>query len=342
MNDIESKKGNFLMRRIEYTPDFVNIYCDIKIKWLQDIYFESIINMPYVLLNEKKFEDIQIFKRHISINIEEWNAFFLNIVSAFRNNEESRKTIIKNVNEVLHESEIFVNKIYKNVYTKGYVVTFEELQILFEYFNRLDSFAVFNMLIPYRHYSKLIKELNIPSDYSIDDLMICSFIPHRLQVRKNKLLLLKEFMEKNEDIDESIKKYILDYAVYEQFENIAFDNEFLKNDAYLRRELKRMSKEYSIKDIDFECTKMNENREKQKEKMNSFINLVNERTQNNQKVVETLSFLILIVSEEEKRHMIECKIFAILCEVFKYEKIDISRSSMKDILDTYKFLKGEK
>lgn len=341
MNDIESRKGNFLMRRIEYTPDFVNIYCDIKIKWLQDIYFESIINMPYVLLNEKKFKDIQIFKRHISINIEEWNNFFSNIVSAFRDNEESRNIIVKNVNEVLNESEIFVNEIYKRVYAKEYKITSNELQILFEYFEKMDSFAVFNMLIPYRYYSNLIKELNIPSDYSIDDLMVCSFIPHRLQVRKNKLLLLKEFIERDGDIEESMKKYILNYAVYEQFENIAFDNEFLKDNTYLRRELKKMSKEYSIRDIDFECTKMSKNREIQKEKMNRFFNLINERTKNNQKLVEAFSFLILIVSEEEKRHMIECKIFAILSEVFKYEKIDISRSSIKNILDTYKFLKGE-
>ena len=61
MNEIDAQKGKFLMRRIEYTPDFVNVYCDINIKWLQEIYFKSIINMPIMLFKERAFNNFHIF-----------------------------------------------------------------------------------------------------------------------------------------------------------------------------------------------------------------------------------------------------------------------------------------
>lgn len=72
MNEIDAQKGKFLMRRIEYTPDFVNVYCDINIKWLQEIYFKSIINMPIMLFKERAFNNFHIFSNFISIDIEEW------------------------------------------------------------------------------------------------------------------------------------------------------------------------------------------------------------------------------------------------------------------------------
>ncbi len=43
----------------------------------------------------------------------------------------------------------------------------------------------------------------------------------------------------------------------------------------------------------------------------------------------TVFFLTLIVSEEERRHMIECKIFAIMAKIFSLEDVDIARNSIK-------------
>lgn len=343
MNDLESQKGNFLMRRIEYTPDFANIYCDIRIKWLQDIYFNSIINMPYILLGRKIFQKTYIFDKHISVDLEEWTNFASSIISAFRTDNIIRKKIIKSINEVLKEAEDITNRIYKKVYLENYLPTLEEVKILFEFFGKMDSFAIFNMFIPSNYYYEILDELGISNEFSIDDIMLCSFIPHRLQVRLNKLILTKKLIIKDKDFDQSLKRYMIEYAVYEQFENIAFNNEFLKNDIYLKRELHKMSKEYSIEDIDSECTSIKENRMKQKNRMTKLFNMIDENVNinNRKEIVEIFSFLILIVSEEERRHMIECKIMAIFAEVFAKEKIDISRCSIKDILSTYKFLKGD-
>ena len=99
MNEIDAQKGKFLMRRIEYTPDFVNVYCDINIKWLQEIYFKSIINMPIMLFKERAFNNFHIFSNFISIDIEEWEKFINKVIGAFRDNDKYRQKIIKNVNE---------------------------------------------------------------------------------------------------------------------------------------------------------------------------------------------------------------------------------------------------
>lgn len=128
MNDLDAQKGKFLMRRIEYTPDFANIYCDINIKWLQEIYFYSIINMPKVLFNEEKFKTYYMCTDFISIDLEEWTSFLSKVASAFRGNRLLRFNIIKNVNQLLMIAEKKINKLYEKVYKNNYKPSLNELK----------------------------------------------------------------------------------------------------------------------------------------------------------------------------------------------------------------------
>ena len=349
MNEIDSQKGKFLMRRIEYTPDVVNIYCDIRIKWLQEIYFKSVIEMPKMLFNEDSFKEVNIFKKHISIEQEQWNDFVSKLVSIFRNNVKLRDEVIKNVNEYLEKAENYITKIYNNLYLDLKLPSVDEVKKCLEFFICMDSFAVFNMFIPSNYYENILESINMPKEYiNIDLVMICSFMPHRIQVRKNKLELLRKFIENNEDIDIEIKKYMQDYAVYEKFEELAFDNSILKNANFIKNDLNRMKREYTIKDIENELQSIEYNRKNQINKLYEFYNVLenkmnecNMTLKEKKEFVEKFSFLTLIVSEEEKRHMIECKIFAIISEVLKSIKIDISRAAIYEIIETYRCLKGE-
>ncbi len=343
MNDVDAQKGKFLMRRIEYTPDYANIYCDINIKWLQEIYFHSIINMPKVLFNESKFKSYHIHTNFISIDLEEWSTFMSKLASTFRKNRALRNIIIKNINDYLKKAESFVDELYNKVYTINYKPLPEEVKMCFEYFINMDSFAVFNMYIPSNYYENLFKELKLDSEYAnIDIVMICSFLPHRIQVRKNKLNLLKEKIENNSKLSEHIKEYLLNYSIYEKFESIAFDNSFIKNDIYIRRELRLKANEYSLKQIKEELDEIENKRKRQINDMNCFYkNLENSMRKlklnqdEKENIVEQFSFLTLIVSEEERRHMIECEIFAILAQIFLVEDIDVSRNSIEKILSIY-------
>lgn len=202
------------------------------------------------------------------------------------------------------------------------------------------------MCIPSNYYEKIFQELNVPNKYAnIDMVMICSFLPHRLQVRKNKLELIKEKIKNNPEINHHITEYLFKYSVYEKFESIVFDNSFIKNDMYIKRELKVKSNEYTLEQIERELNEIKTKRKMQINDMNMFYkeiekcmkknNLSNQEREN---IIEQFAFLTLIVSEEERRHMIECKIFAILAQIFYWENVDISRTSINTILDIYKQL----
>lgn len=347
MNEIDAKKGKFLMRRIEYTPDYANIYCDINIKWLQEIYFKSIICMPKVLFGEKEFSNYYIFSNFISVDISEWENFINKIVSSFRKDDKLRREIVKNVNEYLNEAESFIDSIYKKVYINKELPTVQELKRSFSCFFKMDAFAVFNMFIPSNYYDEIFSYINMPKEYAnIDFVMICSFLPHRIQVRKEKLELLKEYIGESEDLQNKIKRYMLEYAIYEKFEAIVFDNSFIKDDMYIKRELRKMASKYDINQIEQEILDIEENRRKQIINMEKFfenlklsISTMNKLEYNN--IIKIFTYLTLIVSEEERRHMIECKIFAIIAEIFNYIDLDISRSGMEEIINVYGKMKGE-
>lgn len=337
MNEIDAQKGKFLMRRIEYTPDFVNVYCDINIKWLQEIYFKSVINMPKMLFKEKAFNNFYIFSNFISIDIEEWEKFINKIIGSFRNNDKYRKKIIKNVNEYLMQAEQYVNDIYNKQFVENLKPTSKQIYKCLEIFYKMDSFAVFNMYIPYNYYDSLLSELKMPDNLkNIDYAMICAFLPHRIQVRKNKLLLLKDYIQESQKLEKHINDYLINYAIYENFETIVYDNSYIKNSDYIRRELKRMSSQYTLEMIDKELKEIENNRKKQINNMKLFYNYI----ENREDLINIFSFLSLIVSEEERRHMVECKIFAILSEIFNYIDMDISRIKIEDIVKNYKIYGG--
>ena len=337
MNEIDAQKGKCLMRRIEYTPDFVNVYCDINIKWLQEIYFKSIINMPIMLFKERAFNNFHIFSNFISIDIEEWENFINKVIGAFRDNDKYRQKIIKNVNEYLMKSEQYVNDIYNNLFKKNKKPTSKQIYKCLEIFYKMDSFAVFNMYIPYNYYELLLSKLDMPNDFkNIDYAMICAFLPHRIQVRKNKLLLLKDYIQESQQIEKYISDYLINYAIYENFETIVYDNSYIKNSNYIGRELKKMSSQYTLEMINKELNEIESNRANQINNMKMFYNYIKDRDD----LINIFSFLSLVVSEEERRHMIECKIFAILSEIFSYIDMDISRIGIEDIVKNYKIYGG--
>lgn len=336
-------KGNFLMRRIEYTPDNVNIYCDIRIKWLQEIYFYSIVRMPSILFDMQEFKDYKIEDTYVSIDIAEWSEFQKNIVSIFRNNDNLRNKVISNVKKVINASQKFIDELYNETYKLDKLPISKELEKMINLFIDMDTFAVFNMFIPYDYYKQIFIKNKIDcSEYSVDDLMICSFEPHRILINKKKLELIKNYLSNKEIKPED---YISKIAVYEEFENWIFDNTKLKDASFLIREIKNSASKYSLKEIESQLDFNKNNRAKQLEKYKKLLNeLMTKLTQNNynekyiKSVLNSVGILSVIVSEEEKRHMIECKIFAILSEVFKKIKIDPARANLERIYRNYYYM----
>lgn len=338
-----NNKGNFLMRRIEYTPDNVNIYCDIRIKWLQEIYFYSILKMPNILFDMEEFKKYKIEDTYISLDIEEWTEFQKNIISIFRNNDNLRNKVINNVKKYLNTSQSFIDGLYNEVYKQGKLPKSKDVEKMLNLFIDMDTFAVFNMFIPYDYYKQLLMKNKIDcNEYSVDDLMICTFEPHRMLVSRSKLELIRDYLINREVTD---KEYLNEIAAYEEFENWIFDNIKLKDTSFLMREVKNVAKKYSLREIEEQLNWNEKNRLKQLSKYKKLLDeLKNSLEQNNygeksaRNVLNSVGLLSVIVSEEEKRHMIECKIFAILAEIFNKIKIDPARTSLKRIYKNYCYM----
>lgn len=97
-----------------------------------------------------------------------------------------------------------------------------------------------------------------------------------------------------------------------------------------------MSSQYTLEMINKELNEIESNRANQINNMKMFYNYIKDRDD----LINIFSFLSLVVSEEERRHMIECKIFAILSEIFSYIDMDISRIGIEDIVKNYKIYGG--
>ena len=303
-------KGKFLMRRIEYTPDKVNIYCDIKIKWLQEIYFKSIIYSNSVLFEQDNFKYYEIKDTFISIDISDWTILQKNIVSIFRNNKNERRKVIERANSLLRNARVYTDGIFENT-LKGNLPSRDEIKELIELFIKMDTFSIFNIYIPHEYYKKLLGKYN--NLYSIDDFMICAFEPHRMRVNKSKMnLAIKELVS-----DEELEEYKLNYMAFEEFEKWIFDIERFKNNIYLKRELRKMAKSFSKQELQNEIKSEIDNRNKQLLNFKRILKEIEKSgVSNYEDDLDCLGFLSVIVSEEEMRHMIECKILVVLRILF--------------------------
>lgn len=306
----------FLLRRIKYTPCFVKIYCDIPIRFLQEVYFNSIICLPKAIFNKKKFSKYEIIDDYIKIDISEWTSFLNDLMQVYEG-----KNIKKVTNTIISKLDYFSN--YVDSCFKKNKITSQELKKMLDLMSEVDSFAIFNMFLPIEKYNLEIKNKNISS--SIENIMVCSFEPHRIQLRKNKLELAIK-LAKGIITEKDYSEYFNKYVFYEEFEKWIFDVDKYLSKSFLERELKRTAKKYTIEELENELNQIDVNREMCLKRAFDFVERIDENE------IEKYSFLSIIVSEEEKRHMIECKFLLLIGLVFNNIDIDIGRSSINELI----------
>lgn len=330
------------MRKIRYTPDYVHIECDIGIRWLQGAYFESIARMPLILLGQDTFTDIQLSDRDISVPVEQWIAFTGNIVSSFRDGKKERKVILTNMYQQLADAEIYTNKIYAKFYGKGILPGTQEICDMIQIIINLDSYAVFNMFIPSEYYMKQFQTCRLePQLCNADNLMVCMFEPHRILVRKKKLELALRY-QKNELGEESIFNYLKEIAVYEQFTNWIYGVEKLLDTRFIKKELKKIAGSFTKEELEEEYRTLERSRDRQVSSLYSLLNAVRKSGASREEYVDKFLYLTHITTEEEKRHMIECRIFAVLGYVFSQLEFDSTRYSLEELQTIIHYLnKGE-
>ena len=317
------------MRNVSCEPDVVKIHCDIRIKLLQEIYFKSVIYMPNVVLGQKIFQKYRISDDYIEIDLQEWSAFVTCVSSAFRDNDYIRKRISKNINKHMKNFEIVLTATKKNDVA---------IEKLLEYLCKLDSFSVFNMLIPFREYESTLELLEMNNN-SVSDFMISAVVPHRNLLRIEKLELLKKYLNKVIKV-EDYEKFFDSIGIYEEFENWLLDPSKAKDFSVVERELRIMSKTLTLCDIHDEIRSIIDFRQKNINKYLLSLNKVVVNARKN-KMPETsllgkFLFLSEIVTEEERRHMLESKAFLLIGNMFVKYDIDPSRTGINDIIRVVK------
>lgn len=184
----------------------------------------------------------------------------------------------------------------------------------------VDAYAVFNMFIPLEDYKVKLGKLN--SNVSLEDIMICAFDPHRVLIRKKKLEMAIKYSE-NKGIDSEIADYLQNYVFYEEFEKWLFFPEKYKSDRFLLREIKGLCAKHSVEELKDQKAMIEKKRDVAVKRALRFACCVSD--------IDQYLILPAIVTEEEKRHMIECKL--LYCVGRNIEKIDmdISRSDITTI-----------
>ena len=330
----------FKLRNIEYKVSTIRIYNYSKIKWMQEIYFLSVKKMPKVLLNMNEFNVIKNENNFIEVDSQQWYEFMYYLSSIFRDGSDKRKIAIENIKHYLSIIEKDMIELTKE-YSKNKKITNKSFWKIINDFVNVDVFSIFNMIIPYDILEKELKKLNL--DIDIDDTYLCVVKPHRDIIKDEKIKLAIKLIN-NELSKEDIEKYLNPFGAYEKFEEWCLDVSYLEDSIFLMRELNNMILTYQKTELEEDIIndiKVREKREnlvfKNLEKIYN-LNIDKEEKEN---IFSKISFLSLLATEEEKRHMIECKILVTFGKYFKDKNVDMARTNLEKLSNLIKIYEGD-
>lgn len=325
---------NYLFRNIAFSPDYVTMKYDIPIKWLQESTFYAIKKIPNVFWGENEFKNCEITNNSIKVPFYLWAEKISLLSKTFNEGFE----IIQLSNCIDKEIKFFEKtiKLAEKQLHQAIKLSSDIVLSIFEGIIRLDSFAIFNILIPRILYTNLLDSIDIDAD--IDKFMVCDFLPHRKLVRLKKIELAIEYEEKGYINKNSLDSYKKNTLAYEQFVEWCFDQSKFNNDKILLKEIQSITENNSISELqkekDFIIKSHNLSKEKKNKLLKSIYNI-------DSKLSEKLSLLSNITNEEEKRHMLEARSFVILGNIFKNYRLDPSRTTINEVVTTVKMLNGE-
>lgn len=330
----------FKLRNIEYKVSTIRIYNYSKIKWMQEIYFLSVKRMPKVLFNMNEFNVIKIENNFIEVDSQQWYEFMYYLSTIFRDGYDKRKIVIENINHFLSIVEKDMTKFTKE-YSKNKKITNKSFLKIINDFANVDVFSIFNMSIPYDILESELRKLNL--DIEIDNTYLCAVKPHRDIIKDEKIKLAIKLIN-NELSKEDLEKYLNSIGSYEKFEEWCLDVSYLEDSIFLMRELNNMISTYQKTELEKEIINDISFREKREnlvlKNLEKIYNLnINKKEKEN--LFSKISFLSLLATEEEKRHMIECKILVTFGKYFKDKNVDMARTNLENLSNLIKIYEGD-
>lgn len=338
-------ENNYFLDETVVQADYVKFYRRYtKIVWACELGLQTKALRSHVILGEPEIPILNQGGNYIEIDFHDWADFFTKITAAFRKDAELRRKISRTINVHLTNYENKI-KFAENMWKEKGKLTSEIVGELFKLYAYVDTFAVFNILVPTQYYNdRLSKITDTNLKLSVDDFMVCLIEPHRILVRCNLLKLALEKLNNGYIKQESISYFLDEYMPYAYFDNWLFSDDMIMEPSQLHRNISKIISSYGKNGIQMELDQTIERRREKISKYFSSLNIVEDLTRKQlgkneaTNFTESLAFLSLIASEEEKRHMIECHHFILIGRILKALKMDVARSSVKEIIYAIKMM----
>lgn len=330
----------FKLRNIEYKVSTIRLYNYSKIKWMQDIYFLSAKKMPKVLFDMNEFNIIRSENSFIEIDSQQWYEFMYHLSTIFRDGYDKRKIVIDNINNYLSIVEKNMIELTKE-YSKKKKITYKSFLKIINDFANVDTFSIFNMVIPYDILENELRKLNL--DIDIDNTYLCAVKPHRNIIKDEKIKLAIKLIN-NELSKEDLEKYLNSIGPYEKFEEWCLDVSYLEDPIFLMRELNNLISMYQKKELEAEIINNVRYRKKRENLVLKNLEKIYNLNINNiekENLFSKISFLSLLSTEEEMRHMIECKILVIFGKYFKDKNVDMARTNLENLANLINLYEGD-
>lgn len=324
--EFQTQKSSWLT----ITSEWVEINSDIKITILKEVFINAMLSLPRTLFNENRFKRFQITTNSIKIDYLEWSIFTAKFLSMFNIDNPNRKEFSDRMSNFFKEYERFVQEL---ILKKEF--TYDKINECFDWLEKADSYSIFNVLAPFGKCEEEI-ESEFNGEFSLSDFMICAFVPHRNMIRKEKLRLayFQKVENDSNKLEQGIKEYQENILPFEFFEQWLFDTRRYSESKYLRREIKKIAQSYTTEEILDEIDTIDLSR---KNNINLFLNNCFKIQKSPKKsLINFLVFFSEIVSEEEKRHMLNSKVYLYLGLAFQNIDIDMSRNNREKLLSVYR------
>lgn len=338
------KNNNYFLKETILGADYVILYRNEKIRWLQELGIEGMRLRPKAILGRNPFTVLERKDDSIFIELAEWIQFVYEISSVFRNNKKLREKSSYCVNNELKTFDMKV-RLAEKEYRENGTLSSKDVNGLFEGYSYTDAFSIFNNLIPLKYHERKFEEISIPRDVvRIDDFLVSLVEPHRNLVRKEKLKLALKYHESNDVSEIELDEFIEKYLPYDDFDKWIFDRSRIENKSILLREIRQMTRIMSAEQIEDEIKTMKEKRTQKLNKRYKSMCIVSEycdkklSKEETMNILESLEFLAVSTTEEEYRHMTVCRFYILIGDILEKLKLDPARTGVDDIIKTINYM----
>lgn len=278
--------------------------------------------LPLAFFGDKEFEQVSIIEDSISIDMREWLPFHQKVLKLIDGDETLLQTFIKNMKCNLEQYNICVDKCREKI-LKRCGVKATDVEDLLRLFSVCQAYAFWNFFS---------SDIFCRSDSNLQmNNYLVSLVPsHRTIVQLEKMRLANKYLI-GELKDEDITHYINNEFVLSKEIEWHYSYNESENKRIVFSELVSVVQSYN-NTIEKEMDVIIQNREHQLKKLKKQLCSLREDS-----LYKGL-LLVNLATQEEIRHMINCKMMNIISCMCRICELDVFTSSSQEMAKTFELV----